>query len=660
MRVAGFIRAHVVRCAVTAFVVGSTVVGLPAPAAHAATPTFVQARANEVNGGTTNNLAFTNPNTAGNLIVVYAVWSNGGTVSINDSRGNTYASALPATRWNGNTWSAQVFYATNVASGANSVTATFGTAINSFGIIYIHEYSGVDKVNPLDVSKSAIGTSSAMNSGSATTTNANDLIFGAGASKSNVNQAGSGFTTRLSNYGNRTEDKRVTTTGSYNATATQNSNAWVMQMVAFKADAGVTDTTAPTVPTNLAATPASISQINLSWSASTDNVGVAGYRIFRNGVQVGTSTTTSFNDTGLTANTTYGYSVNAYDAAGNASAQTAVINATTLADTSSPTVPTGLTATAVSSTQVNLTWAASTDNVGVTGYDVFRDGVQLTTVGSTSYINTGLTADTTYSYTVRARDAAGNLSAQTPAVNVTTPPVDTVPPSVSMTAPASGSTVSGSITVSANATDNVAVTGVQFLLDGASLGAEDTSAPYSIAWNTTTAPNGLHTLTARARDAAGNSTTTSGAVTVTVSNTATPAGLAAGYPFDEGTGTTAADASGHTLTGTLINGAGWASGKYGTAVNLDGANDYVDLGNPAGLQITGSMTISAWVNSAVFPFDDAAIVSKRGTAGFQLDTTVDKGPRTIGFKLTTGTGADMFRYGATALQTNTWYHIAGV
>ena len=168
------------------------------------------------------------------------------------------------------------------------------------------------------------------------------------------------------------------------------------------------------------------------------------------------------------------------------------------------------------------------------------------------------------------------------------------------------------MTVSASASDNVGVAGVQFLLDGANLGAEDTTAPYSIAWDTTgTATNGSHALSARARDAAGN-VTTSAAITVTVSNgTGPPPGLIAGYAFNEGAGTTAADASGNGLTGTLSNGAGWTTGRYGNAVQLDSNNDFVNLGNPTALQLTGSMTVSAWIYSAAFPGDDAPIVSKR-------------------------------------------------
>lgn len=96
---------------------------------------------------------------------------------------------------------------------------------------------------------------------------------------------------------------------------------------------------------------------------------------------------------------------------------------------------------------------------------------------------------------------------------------DVTPPSVSITAPANSATVSGTITVSANASDNVGVAGVQFKLDGANLGTEDTTSPYSMSWNTTTASNGLHALTAVARDAAGNSATAAN-VNVTVSNIA--------------------------------------------------------------------------------------------------------------------------------------------
>ena len=166
-----------------------------------------------------------------------------------------------------------------------------------------------------------------MNSGSAITTNANDVIFGAGSSSNNVTAVGTGFTSRLNANRSRTEDKTVTTAGANSATATQNGAQWVMHMAAFKVDAA--DHNAPAAPTGLTATPASASRIDLGWTASTDDVGVAGYKVFRDATQVGDVTGTSYSDTGLTDGTAYSYTVSAYDAAGNTSAPSNTATATT-------------------------------------------------------------------------------------------------------------------------------------------------------------------------------------------------------------------------------------------------------------------------------------------------------------------------------------------
>ena len=183
-----------------------------------------------------------------------------------------------------------------------------------------------------------------------------------------------------------------------------------------------TDSQAPTVPTGLTATAVSNNQINLSWTASTDNVGVAGYKIFRDGNHISTTTNTTFSSIGLNPSTQYSYTVSAFDAAGNNTAQCASANATTQGgtDTTAPTVPTGLAATAVSTSQINLSWTASSDNVGVTGYKIYRGGTQIATTSGTTFSNTGLSASTLYSYTVAAYDAAGNNSAQSTAASATT------------------------------------------------------------------------------------------------------------------------------------------------------------------------------------------------------------------------------------------------
>jgi len=106
--------------------------------------------------------------------------------------------------------------------------------------------------------------------------------------------------------------------------------------------------------------------------------------------------------------------------------------------------------------------------------------------------------------------------------NAPPPPPDTTPPTVSITSPSDGETISGTVALRASAADNVGVAGVQFRIDGANFGAEDTSAPYSVSWNTTSASNGSHTITAVARDTAGNRSPVSAPVTVTVANNAPP------------------------------------------------------------------------------------------------------------------------------------------
>jgi hypothetical protein len=141
--------------------------------------------------------------------------------------------------------------------------------------------------------------------------------------------------------------------------------------------------------------------------------------------------------------------------------------------------------------------------------------------------------------------------------------------------------------------------------------------------------------------------------------------LEAYWMFDERAGSLARDASGHGEDGRFSHEPKRASGVRGGAVRLDGADDYLRIEQSSALRLTGSMTVSAWINSSAFPADDAAIVSSHGTgggagAGYQLDTTVDRGPRTVGFKLFNECGDLVARYGATPLVVNRWYHVAGV
>ncbi|SCY60014.1 reprolysin-like metallopeptidase [Flavobacterium caeni] len=191
----------------------------------------------------------------------------------------------------------------------------------------------------------------------------------------------------------------------------------------FTITAGSSDTVAPSAPTNLAASGTTQTATNLTWTASTDNVGVTGYDVYQNGTFRASTTSTSYAATGLTASTAYSFYVRAKDAAGNASGNSNTVNVTTLApapDTTAPSAPTNLAASGTTTTTTNLSWTASTDNVAVTGYDVYQNGTFRTTTTTTSYAVTGLTAATAYSFFVRAKDAAGNISGNSNTVNVTT------------------------------------------------------------------------------------------------------------------------------------------------------------------------------------------------------------------------------------------------
>lgn len=279
----------------------------------------------------------------------------------------------------------------------------------------------------------------------------------------------------------------------------------------------VNDASAPSTPVGLTASNITSYSFNLSWTASTDNVGVTGYEVFRNGTSLGTTASTSFSVTGLALGTNYSMTVRARDAAGNWSAQSAPLSVTTSGDTAPPSVPASLTYSGLSSTGFTLSWAASTDNVGVTAYEVLRNGVSLGTTASLSMTVTGLSPSTGYSMTVRARDAAGNWSAQSSPLNVTTP-ADTSAPSAPAGLSASG-VAFFSFTLSWGASsDNVGVSAYEIFRDGVSLGTTG-----SLSANITgLSPNTTYAMTVRARDAAGNWSPQSAPLNVTTPADTTP------------------------------------------------------------------------------------------------------------------------------------------
>jgi chitodextrinase len=182
-------------------------------------------------------------------------------------------------------------------------------------------------------------------------------------------------------------------------------------------NAAAPDSTPPTAPASLTATPGE-SKVALSWSASSDpDSAVAGYYVFRNGTQVAQVSGTNYTDPALKDGTSYSYYVKAYDPSGNLSSASSTVSATPV-DTTPPSIPSGLTA-APGDHQVGLSWSPSTDNVAVAGYAIYRNGTLVGTSSTASYTDTGLTDGTTYSYTVAAYDAAGNTSVQSSSITAT-------------------------------------------------------------------------------------------------------------------------------------------------------------------------------------------------------------------------------------------------
>jgi hypothetical protein len=317
------------------------------------------------------------------------------------------------------------------------------------------------------------------------------------------------------------------------------------------------DITPPSVSMTAPSNGASVSgTITVSANAS-DNVGVVGVQFMVDGAAAGPEVPSapysiSWNSASV-PNGSRTITARARDAAGNMTVSLGMtVNVSNAGggDSTPPTVSITAPANgAAVSGGISVT-ATANDNTGVAGVQFLVDGLNLGSEDTTSPYSvswpTANYANGTHTLSARARDAAGNVTTS-PVITVTVQnqtSSDTTPPTVAVTAPANGAAISGNVTISAAASDNVAVAGVQFRLDGLNLGPEILAAPYSMVWNSAGATAGSHTLAAVARDAAGNSRVAT--ITVTVLN------------VDGSTDTTApnvtmtAPANGATVSGSTV------------------------------------------------------------------------------------------------------------
>ena len=339
-----------------------------------------------------------------------------------------------------------------------------------------------------------------------------------------------------------------------------------------QAEASVTitvanDTTAPAVTLTSPSAAATVAgSISLAATAS-DDIGVVGVRFTVDGLNVGAEDTTAPYsltwNSATVANGTHAISAVARDAAGN-SQTAASVSITVANDLTPPTVSIASPADAAIVTGSISLSATASDNVGVAGVQFTIDGVNAgvedTAPPYEMSWNTTTVANGVHVIAAVARDAAGN-SQVAASVGVTVNN-DTAAPTVALTSPAATTTVSGSVVLDAAASDNVGVIGVQFTLDGANIGAEDTAAPYALAWNTLAVANGAHVIEAIARDAAGN-TQVAASVSVTVNNDTTAPAVSVTNPI-----------GGATVAGSLALSATATDnvGVVGVQFTLDGAN----------------------------------------------------------------------------------------
>jgi hypothetical protein len=430
--------------------------GSPPPASI----TLVQHVGKDAGTTTSSTLAFTANNTGGNWIAVaIRGWQVGPTLTVTDTRGNTYRTAI---RFNETVdgMTLGILYAENIAGGSNTVTVS---GIQSGGTLRfaIFEYSGVATANSLDVTKSSQGTSNAPTTGSVTTTTGGDLVIGVLATaNSRTFTAGSGYfieerVPAAPNTKLVVEDRIQATAGSVLANGTINSSdTWGAAMAAFRPASGGS----PAPPSITSVSPAS-GVVGTSVTIAGTNFGTSqGASTVRfNGT---TAAPTAWSATSIVVPVPAGATTGPVVVTVNATPSNGVtFTVTPSGDTQPPTAPGSLTATTPAPGQIALNWTAATDNVAVTGYLVERcQGASCSSFAQvaapagtgTTYTDSGLPASTSFSYRVRAIDAAGNPGPYSNTTTATTLPAPAGVSLIQHTNRDAGSVTSSSLAFTSN------------------------------------------------------------------------------------------------------------------------------------------------------------------------------------------------------------------
>lgn len=477
------------------------------------------------------------------------------------------------------------------------------------------------------------------------------------------------------------------------------------------------DSQAPTTPTGVVASNIGYTSVDLDWNASSDNVAVIGYRIYRNGADPVNVGTTGATLTGLIPGSNYTFTVRAFDLSANESAPSSGVGVATLSDTQPPTVPTGLTVSTVTATTLNLDWTASTDSAsGVAGYRVYTDGSNPVNVFETGVTLTGLQENTAYQFSVSAYDYGSNESAQSSAAAVTTNPGVTISPADGIQSELLSASQSDVFNVQFDTVLSQAPTDAGFALSaGVVSGFSDMAA--IVRFNTSgtfdardgsvydadssvsfdlgvvyhlrmvvDVPNHIYSVYVTpeggseqtiASDYAfrtGQQSVTSIAYwsgwvfdgldewisiyNLTVgagSGDNPPADLVGWWKFNNDPDDSSSYGNDGTLNGNAAYSTDSAEGSH--AIELDGSSDYVWAPDDASLRITGDLTLAAEINPTQLG-DYRHIVNKNFNDGYRLQITDNNKLRLILGRPSSGEHQVVIITDTTTISANVWQHVA--